>query len=446
MNRLFLVVKEQMGNKDVLTLWMNNLLVIYAFLLPISQTIKATVFSFTVLLFIIRGDILKYLKVAFSNQVVRSFIYLFLIYVIGMLWTENLQEGLNVIKSIKYGLYLILFYTIVDGRYINKVISAFILGMLVSELTSYGMIFGIMPWKLQLGEVLFYTAYAVGDPSPFLHHIHYGVALAFVVILLLQKVFFTKETLPLKMFMTLFSITATINIFVTGGRTGYVTFFLLILILSILYLRKFALVLLLIMSLVFMTVYSKSPMFQKKVLQTKENMSKLLKDKPDFNTSIGTRVGLYYYAWEIVKKYPILGVGTGDSMNEIYKLTPKEYISIHAQPHEHNQYLSVLLKFGAVGLLAFFNIFYQIFRYKQKDRELRFIQVFVTLAIGIAIMTTQFNLRFFMPLWIVMLAVTLISRERKTIQNIELNDKKQTFEIIGVGALFSISSLLYQLL
>ena len=58
-------------NKDLITLWMNNLLVLYAFLLPISQTIKSTIFSIIVILFLIRGNILIYMKESLANPVVR---------------------------------------------------------------------------------------------------------------------------------------------------------------------------------------------------------------------------------------------------------------------------------------------------------------------------------------------------------------------------------------
>ena len=211
------LLKSYRQNKDLITLWMNNLLVLYAFLLPISQTIKSTVFSIIVILFLIRGNVLKFIKESLANPIVRSFVYFFIVYIIGLLWTEDMASGISAVKSIKYGLYLILFYSIVDGRYIDKVIGAFILGMLVSELTSYGMIFGIMPWKLELGNILFYTAYEIGDPSPFLHHIHYGVALALTVMLLGQKIYFSKNNLMMKIFMSIFILTATANIFVTGA-------------------------------------------------------------------------------------------------------------------------------------------------------------------------------------------------------------------------------------
>ena len=438
--------KSYISNKNNLTLWMNNLLVVYAFLLPISQTIKATIFSFIVILFLLRGEVIKHLKESLSNKVIRAFLYFFLIYVVGMIWTQNSVEGLYDVKSIKYGLYLILFYAFVDGRYINKVITAFILGMLVSELTSYGIIFEFLPWKLELGGILFYQAYDAHDPSPFLHHIHYGVALAFVVILLGQKIYYSHSGLVMKIFMSIFVLTATANIFVTGGRTGYITFILLMFTLAIFYLKKWAVAAIVFVVLVLGIAYNSSALFKNKVQETRHSIEKIFSQEADFGSSLGQRAGIYYYGSQVVINNPFFGTGTGDSMDEIRKLTPEKWAALDAMPHEHNQFFSTLVKLGIVGLMIFLNIYYQIFTYKQEDKELRFIMVFATLAIAFGILTTQFNLRFFMPLWVVMLSVTLINRERKTIKEVVLNDKTQLTQIVLAGAAFSVASLLNQLL
>ena len=432
-------------NKDALTLWMNNLLVLYAFLIPISQTIKSTVFTFIVILFLLRGNIVFYIKEALKNRVVRAFVYLFLIYAVGLLWSENIKEGLYWVKSVKYGLYLMVFITFTDGRYISKVISAFILGMLVSELISYSMLLGVMPWSLILGDIKFYATKTIGDPSPFLNHIHYGVLLAFVVMLLGQRVLYSNTSKIMKVFMSLFVLSATTNIFITGGRTGYITFLLLLLFLGVSYLRKYFILLMLAGGLVFGGAYSFSPIFKANVKRTQNSVSSLFNKEASFNTSIGTRIGLFYYGSKIIKQNPIIGIGSGDSMDEIKKITPKKWQEIHRQPHEHNQFLSVFVKLGIVGLLIFLNVYYQIFRYKQDDKELRFIMIVSSLAIAFGVLTTQFNLRVFLPLWVVMLSISMIDRQRETIKHIKLDDKTQLFQIVGVGALFSMASLLKQL-
>lgn len=428
-------IKNYLKDKDTLTKWMNNLFVVYAFLLPISSSYKAKVFVAILFLFFLRGNISYYLKEALRNGVIRAFVYLFAIYLVGLLWTENVKHGVYALKSIKYGLYLIVFYSFIDGRYIKKTISAFIFGMFISELLSYGMILGILPWSFEIDGIVFYKAYAIGDPSPFLHHIHYGVALAFVVMLLGQKILFSNASRWVKIAMGVFAITATCNIFFTGGRTGYITFVLLLSILAGSYLKKYIVVIALVLVLLFSFIYSSSEIFATKVATTQKSIEALLKKEPDYSTSLGQRAGLYRYAWEVIKEHPLLGVGSGDSMDTIKKKVPKKYAAIQSMPHEHNQYLSVLVSLGIVGLIIFLNIFYQIYQYTQPDKELRFIMVFSTLAIAFGIVTTQFNLRFFMPLWVVMLAITLINKERRTITK-EINDKEVSKEIILLSLLF----------
>ena len=436
-------IKFFIADKDNLTLWMNNLFVLYVFLIPISQTIKATVFTLVIILFLLRGNVVFYIKEAFKNKVVQAFVWLFLIYVLGLAWSENIKEGLYWVKSIKYGLYLIIFYTIVDGRYIARIVSAFILGMLVSELVSYGMLFGIMPWELKLFGIKFYTTQVVGDPSPFLNHIHYGVLLAFVVMLLGQKIVYSNSIKVMKIFMSLFVLSATANIFITGGRTGYVTFFLLLFVLGISYLKKYFIALVLAGSLVFVMAYNFSSVFKENIVQTQNSLEKVFSES-NFETSLGVRVGMYYYGYEAVKDSILFGVGSGDSMDRIYHISPENWRG-QELPHEHNQFLSIFVKLGIIGLLIFLNIYYQIFRYKQEDKELKYIMLVSTLAIAFGILTTQFNLRVFLPLWVSMLAISMISKNRKTIQNIDLNDKTQLIQIISVGILLSIYILSKQL-
>jgi O-antigen ligase len=421
-------------DKDLLTLWMNNLLVLYAFFLPIAQSVKAKIFIAILLLFFLRGDVKSYIKEAWQNTVVRSFVYLFFIYVIGLFWSENFKEGLLWVKSIKYGLYLIVFISFIDGRYTKKVLAAFIFGMLLSEILSYSMMLNLIPWSFSLFGMPIYKAYAVGDPSPFLHHIHYGVALSFTVILLAQQIYASKKPLFIKVLMSVFVFTASANIFVTGGRTGYVAFVLLLSALALFYLRKWAIAGFAFITLVLSVAYTQSPIVQLKVEQTTKSIEQIFSDNPNFNTSLGVRAGIYYYGFEAIKDDWILGLGSGDSMDAIRAQAPKNWAGA-VQPHEHNQFFSTFMKLGVVGVLLFLNIFYQIFRYKQEDKELRFIMIFATLTIAFGVLTTQFNLRFFMPLWVIMLSITLISKEKRTIMQ-ELDDKKILLQIVAAGVFF----------
>lgn len=427
---------ELRNNKYMLTLWMNNLIVVYMFFIPITASVTSRIFMAILILFLIRGDIGYYIKEAWQNNVVRAFSYLILVYLVWFIGSDNLKEGLDSFSHIKNVLYLFLFLVVIDGRYIDRILGAFILAMMLSELLSYSMFFGILPWELGISGEYFYKAFAVGDPSPFLHHIHYGVLLAFTVVLLGQKVLYAKEDIRLKAIMLIFTLTASANIFVTGGRTGYITFFPVLALFFFYYHRKLFLPALLGIILFAGIMYENSMLLQKKVGQTIHEIEKISQPSADFNSSLGQRIGFWVYSTEVIKDNFLFGVGTGDSMDEVFaRVLPKDE-GVKSIDHEHNQYISIMLQFGLIGLLVFFNVFYQIYKYRPKDENLRFIQLAITLAIAMGITMTMFNLRVFLLLWILMLAVSMTDRDRRTIDGDIQENKTFLKQTIGIGVIF----------
>lgn len=429
----FLVLRN---DKDKLTLWMNNLIVVYMFFIPITASVTSRIFIAILLLFFLRGNIVHHLKEAWNNKVVRAFSYLLMVYLVWFIGSDNLKEGWNSFSHVKNALYLFVFLAVIDGRYINRILGAFIAAMMLSEILSYLMLFEILPWELGIGGEFFYRAYRVGDPSPFLHHIHYGVLLAFTVVLLAQKVLYVKEDIRLKAIMLFFTITASANIFVTGGRTGYITFFPLLALFFFYYHRKWIVPALVGISLFAGVMYQNSDLLQNKVAQTVIEVEKLVQPTADFGSSLGQRVGFWVYSAEVVKDNFWFGVGTGDSMDEVFaRVLPKDE-GVKSIAHEHNQYISVMLQFGVIGLAVFLNIFYQIYKYRPKDKNLRFIQLAITLAIGMGITMTMFNLRVFLHLWILMLAVSMIDREHRTIQRDVPENRVFLLQTVGIGLVF----------
>lgn len=427
---------ELRNDKDRLTLWMNNLIVVYMFFIPITASVTSRIFIVILVLFFLRGNVAYYLREAWSNSVLRAFSYLLMIYIIWFIGSDNLLEGWNSFSNVKNILYIFVFLAVIDGRYINRIIGAFIVAMMMSEILSYLIFFRIFPWEFGIGGEYFYKAYAVGDPSPFLHHIHYGVLLAFTVVLLSQKVLYAKEDIRLKIIMLFFTITASVNVFVTGGRTGYITFFPLLALFFFYYHRKWIIPALVGISLFAGIMYQSSDLLQRKVDQTVMEVEKLSQPSADFRSSLGQRVGFWVYSLEVMKDNFFFGVGTGDSMDEVFaRVLPKDE-GVKTIAHEHNQYISIMLQFGIIGLVVFLNIFYQIYKYRPQDENLHFIQLAITLAIAMGITMTMFNLRVFLHLWILMLAVTMVDRQHRTIRGDIQDDKTFLVQTIGLGLLF----------
>jgi O-antigen ligase len=429
-----------------LTLWMNNLLVVYAFFTPINSSITSQIFFTVFILFLVRGNVAECLKEAWENKVARAFVYMITVYVIWMIGSDDLKSGLDSIGKIKSSLYLLLFLVVIDRRYVDKILGAFILGMMLSEILSYSMFLGMIPWEYTIAGEHLYKAYAVGDPSPFLHHIHYGLLLAFTVVLLAQRLVYSDVQKWMKIIMTMFVMTASMNIFITGGRTGYVAFFPLVALFVLYYHKRWILPALVGLVMFSVGMYELSPILQKKVDQTLSEVQKLSAPSADFQSSLGQRAGFLMYSGKVIKENFWLGVGTGDAMDAVFaKVLPKDE-SVKEIAHEHNQYISVMLQFGIIGLLFFLNIFYQIYRYENTDTNLRFIQLAVTLMIALGLMMTMFNLRVLLHLWILILAVSMIPKQQHTIQCAIPEGKNFVVQVIGIGVFFYLAVFASKLL
>lgn len=80
---------------------------------------------------------------------------------------------------------------------------------------------------------------------------------------------------------------------------------------------------------------------------------------------------MWKYGLEVIKNNFIFGVGTGDQMSAIVNAAPEEKAKFIVFHHAHNGYIEYFLQFGIIGLLAFLNLFYQIYKVKIEDKALR---------------------------------------------------------------------------
>ena len=159
----------------------------------------------------------------------------------------------------------------------------------------------------------------------------------------------------------------TINMFITGGRAGQVIFFvmLLILIFQVLNTQRVRALILsaLVMPLIFITAYYSSSLFNERVnLAINEVVTfqdtKGFDRKTDSHTSVGLRLAMAINSWQIIKKNPIIGVGTGDFPQEYKKVNEISFPKLVNVENPHNMYSFVLVNLGFIGLLSMLAIFY----------------------------------------------------------------------------------------
>jgi len=436
-------IKNVLQDKFTLTLWMNHLLIIYAFLFPISLYASSFIFSLILILFVVRRNFKEYLLPIIKKDVIQAFILFFLIHILWLYGTENFILAKHSINVVKYLLFPIIFFSFIDKNFSKYIVTGFIAGMLFSELFSYALQFHILPSEYSIAKIPIYTVYAIGDPSPFLHHSHYAASLAFVAVLLIYKYIRMTLTTFEKLISLFFIISISINLSLVGGRIGYILYIVLILFLVTFIYRKKLLIPLLIFTIMmsgfFALAYNFSPLFQSKVVQTKNTLNGFLHGKMDFTTSLGARVGFWYYSTTVIKENLILGVGTGDYMDAVQKIIPESknnYFIKHKLEHPHNIYIQLLLQFGVIGLFIFFYLIYKIIRQETKSEYMQFIKYSIILTILIALLTETFIFRYYLPVFILLISTTLASNSY--IEDNTIVFSKTTVQIYALLLLLSI--------
>ena len=405
------------------TLWMNHLLVVYAFLLPISNHAKAQI-QFVILgLFFIRSNFKKYLSESIQNPVVIAFILYFSMYILWLIGTENFNYASKLIDQNKYAVFFpILIFSFFDKRMTTKVISGFLIGVLFSEIFSYMISLNIIPWKYTFLEKELYQAFAINDPSPFLHHTKYGLVLAIGVTFLIHNLLTQSYTIIEKLIAIFFILSITINMSITGGRVGYLTYIILAFTLLILYFRKRILKPLLAMIIFFIiiasTAYNYSSLFKERINYTINTIEKLNNNHLDFSTSFGARLGMWYYSSDVIKNNFLFGVGTGDHIDAIKQNIKINNAHYEVIKHPHNQFISILLQFGIIGLIIFLNIFYQTFIYNYISNYNRNIAFLTTISIIISFLIEGDLVKFYLPFWILFISISITNKEYSSIPNI----------------------------
>lgn len=385
------------------TYYINILAVVYAFTLPLSRAGISLCSALLFIFWILEGNIKEKITYLLHNSVIKSLLAFLLFCIVSLAWTEYFYEALSYIKKYWYFLPLFVLATSLQKKYISKVLSAFILGMFVSELISYGVFFELWSFKHATAQ----------NPSPFMHHIEYSVFLAFTGLILLGRIFNEKNVLS-KILYTVFFTTVSGNLFLTAGRTGQFAFIIGLFVLALISFKNKikAMTISIVLTLVILGIaFNVSQTFHDRVITGKENISNLI-NKSDYCTSWGGRVGSWIISTDIIEKNPLLGVGIIDNMKEFHSIIDNRYPEMkcmhHSFMHTHNQFFEISTQMGIIGLLLFLYIFYSIARLPIVERQYKNIKyTYLTVLIFAFIPEVIFHRQFSMALFALIIGLLL---------------------------------------
>ncbi|MCF6172670.1 MAG: O-antigen ligase family protein [Campylobacteraceae bacterium] len=349
--------------------YINYIILLYAFVLSFPVAIKTPILVALIILWL--SDT-KNSETIISKETKKIFIFMTLFFsfiVLSILWSEaNIENILIYIKKNWYFLPIFIIYKYLKKEYITYALSCFLLGMLVSEILSYGVFFSL--WKIRFAST--------SNPSIFLHHIQYSIFLSLTSIILFFRAVKERSTRT-RIIYSIFFTTVTINLFINIGRTGYITFLIgMFLSLSTVYKFRLKVIFSAFTATISIIVlaYVISPNFQTRIVQGINDIDKMTKNS-QYNSSIGARFALWSAAEHIFLKNPILGVGVAQHIEEKNKFAQanKKFEFLIKISHFHNSFLEILTQFGLVGLFLFIYILFLLGKIPIKDTNFRVLKI-----------------------------------------------------------------------
>lgn len=353
------------SNEDAINTYANHLIVIFAFSVPLFISVRRVSISLLIILFLARGRIVHHTRLLLSDPLVSSFIIYFLVHVLWLVGSDDWMSAKKSLHDSAFLLFVPIFVSFIDKKYVKRISGAFVLGMVVSSIVSYGLLF-----ELVSGMQHNISHGVASDPTPLYHHTHYGYMLAITALILLYKIIDSKDmSLNIIIVGALFVLVA-LNMLIIEGRSGFIIFVVLTFIMMMLHFKsrsaKPIFVTLVLMVVASTLSYSYIDVFKDRFDLTVKSAESVIVDK-NYNTSIGGRVGMFVYSMAVISDDFMFGNGTGDHVSVVRKEIEMNDRGmsglVKSLPHMHNEYISSLVQFGILGLLAFLNIPYQMLRY-----------------------------------------------------------------------------------
>lgn len=359
-------------------------LLLFAFTLPLSKAAISFFIFWFLILAIVKGDYKNSLEIIKSNKIFL-YIALFIGFLyLSLLWTEDFKTASGQVRMFAYWIIVPSIVILAKKKWTINILNAFIAGMLVSEIISYGMYFEL--WSLNSRG----TSY----PVPFMYHIHYSVFLAFTSLILLYRFLFKEATILYKIPFFIFFLLTTTNLMLSVGRTGQLAFFLSLFIVFFMRYKisvKSFLFSVIIFSIILFGSYNSFQNFKVRVDAAISDVKKI--GNNNFNNSFGIRVLYWKLTIDSLKENPLLGNGIGDfkintkQMLEKYKYEGMNNYSENflTRFHYHNQYLMIIVQSGLIGFLLMILLLYKLFTLKIEDKEIKNMSV-----IGLCIISISF--------------------------------------------------------
>jgi len=370
----------------------NYLLIAFAFIFPISLAAANILLATSFICWLVEGRWREKVKVIKKNKLIWIIYAWPLLLAISTFFSSSITHGFFMNSGIKNEyqfivqhflwlntIFLILITSKIDYK---KLLSAFLFGMLFSEIVSYLIYFKIINWKALKSAGLLTKSVSPFDPSPFMHHTFYSLFLTIAILLIFDNLKNFRGII--KIFSMVFLVSATINLFINGGRTGQLALIFGVLVYAInkykSYKAFFKAFFLLIS--IFIIAYNFSYIFKKRMNMGINGLENVYLHN-NFESSWGKRIAGNIIFTKIVLNNPkifVLGCGAGEAKEKFLEFAKaydmKMYLAIKNFVHLHNQYFQLWCDGSILAVVLIILYFIYLYKYAPSPLTLSIIVVF----------------------------------------------------------------------
>ena len=341
------------------TIVASPLLILFAFALPLSTSAGSILAILLILTWVTSGNMVEKFGEILRNPVaIAVLVYIFL-HILGLLWSEDIEWGLETLKKQWKLLLFPVFLTIARKEHTKYYMAAFIAAIFLKACKAYLVWLGI----ISLPPSSIFTTLGTT-------HVMYNPMLALACYILLQNLLFAENKTINKALQVSLLVFLSCNMFITAGRTGQIAFFVLLAVALFQYFYKLSkgklLLALFLLPLAITATYQCSTTFKDRVDLA---ITEIQEYKSQKITSVGLRVWFYKNTILVIKENWLTGVGTGDYPVEYAKVNKIHSPALPDTDNPHNQYLLILSQFGIAGFVSLVSIFFcqLVMAFKQQD-------------------------------------------------------------------------------
>ncbi len=323
------------------------LLIIFAFALPLSTSAASVLAILLFFIWLISGKIKEtYFEIKRNPVAIAVLLYLCL-HLIGLLWTEDIRWGIQVLEKQWKLLLFPVFLSTVKKEHIHYYLAAFVAAIFVKACKAYMVWLGF----ITLPAASIFTTMGTS-------HVIYNPMLALACYIVLQHILFSTAKPAVKYCEIGLFLFLTCNMFITAGRTGQVVFFVLLAVALFQFFypqsKKKLLFSICLLPLLVMSIFHYSPTFQNRI-------NTAIHEIQNFDsqaiTSMGCRIWFYKNTTLVIQQNWLLGTGTGDFSMEYATINHIHSANMPNTDNPHNQYLLITAQLGIVGLISLIAIF-----------------------------------------------------------------------------------------